>query len=63
VEAMQILDKHYKLFALSTVDNESFGRTLAGPLKGVKFDGIYTAENIGTYKPNPKNHHYCLNHI
>jgi len=40
VAAMQVLGKHYKLFALRNVDNESFGRTLAGPLKGVKFNGI-----------------------
>jgi 2-haloalkanoic acid dehalogenase type II len=63
VAAMQVLGKHHKLFALSNVDNESFGRTLAGPLKGVKFDGIYTAQTIGSYKPNPDNYNYCISHI
>jgi FMN phosphatase YigB (HAD superfamily) len=63
VAAMQALGMHYKLFALSNVDNESFGRTLAGPLKVVKFNGIYTAQMIGSYKPNPNNHNYCLSHI
>lgn len=63
VAAMQSLGKRYKIFALSNVDNESFGRTLAGPLKGVKFDGIYTAQEIGSYKPDPKNYKYCLEHI
>ncbi|EPE32811.1 HAD-like protein [Glarea lozoyensis ATCC 20868] len=63
VAGMQTLSKYYKLFALSNVDNESFGRTLAGPLKGVKFDGIYTAQDIGSYKPDPKNYKYCLEHI
>lgn len=63
VAAMQSLGKRYKIFALSNVDNESFKRTLAGPLKGVEFDGIYTAQDIGSYKPNPKNYRYCLEHI
>ena len=63
VAAMQVLGKHYKLFALSNVDNESFGRTLAGPLKGIKFDSIFTAQMMGLYKPNPNNYHYCLSHI
>lgn len=63
VAAMQALGKHYKPFALSNVDNEPFARTLAGPLKGVKFDGIYTAQMIGSYKPNPSNYNYCISHI
>ncbi|KIW38298.1 haloacid dehalogenase, type II [Exophiala oligosperma] len=63
VEAMKVLAKHYKLFVLSNVDNESFGRTLAGPLKGVHWDGIYTAEQIGSYKPNPRNYEYVVNKL
>ncbi|KIW51687.1 hypothetical protein PV05_10385 [Exophiala xenobiotica] len=60
---MKVLAKHYKLFVLSNVDNESFGRTLAGPLKGVHWDGIYTAELIGSYKPNPRNYNYVVERL
>lgn len=44
VAAMKVLKKHYRLAPLSNVDRESFSRTLAGPLKGVEFDAIYTAQ-------------------
>jgi 2-haloalkanoic acid dehalogenase type II len=63
VAAMQILGKYYKLAPLSNVDKASFNRTLTGPLKGVKFDAIYVAEDIGTYKPNLNNFHYLIDHV
>ncbi|TVY84407.1 hypothetical protein LSUE1_G000449 [Lachnellula suecica] len=62
VAAMQVLGQHYKLVVLSNVDKASFSRTLAGPLKGVKFDGIYTAEDIGSYKPDLRNFKYMVEH-
>jgi 2-haloalkanoic acid dehalogenase type II len=63
VAAMQILQKHYKLIVLSNVDHSSFSRTLSGPLKGVKFDAIYTAEDIGSYKPDLRNFEYLFEHV
>lgn len=63
VDAMKRLGKHYKLIPLSNVDQESFSGTLAGPLKGVNFDAIYTAQDIGSYKPDIKNFHYLLEHV
>lgn len=63
VEAMQRLAKHFKLMPLSNVDRQSFGQSLAGPLKGVHFDAIYVAEDIGSYKPDLKNFHYLLEHV
>jgi 2-haloalkanoic acid dehalogenase type II len=60
VAAMQSLSKHYKLVVLSNVDKASFSRTLEGPLKGVKFDAIYTAEDIGSYKPDMRNFDYLV---
>ncbi|KAH8587131.1 S-2-haloacid dehalogenase [Bisporella sp. PMI_857] len=62
VAAMQYLAKHYKLVVLSNVDKASFSQTLSGPLAGVKFDAIYTAEDIGSYKPNVKNFAYLVEH-
>ncbi|TKA66759.1 hypothetical protein B0A55_09650 [Friedmanniomyces simplex] len=63
VEAIQRLGKHYKLIPLTNVDNKSFAQTLSGALKGCDFDAIYTAEDIGSYKPDPRNFHYLLDHL
>lgn len=60
VSAMQLLSKHYKLVVLSNVDKTSFSHTLSGPLAGVKFDAVYTAEDIGSYKPDPRNFQYLV---
>lgn len=45
---------------LSNIDNETIARTQNGPLSGVKFDAVYTAEMIGSYKPDLKNFEYLL---
>ena len=44
------LKQHYKLVILSNVDNTSFAG--ANARLGVAFDAIYTAEDIGSYKPD-----------
>ncbi|PTB65496.1 HAD-like protein [Trichoderma citrinoviride] len=62
VAAMQTLGKYYKLIALSNVDKASFKNTLENGLRGVEFDAIYVAEDIGTYKPNPNNFNYLVQH-
>lgn len=63
VAAVQALGKRYKLVALSNAAHATFGRTLAGPLQGVRFDGVYLAEDIGSYKPDPRNFEYLLAHV
>lgn len=63
VAAMKTLAKHFRLIPLSNVDHQSFSGTLAGPLKGVEFDAIYTAQDIGSYKPDLRNFHYLLEHV
>lgn len=60
VDALQRLQKHYKLVVLSNVDEESFKSTNAGPLGGVKFDRVITAQEIGSYKPDLRNFEYML---
>lgn len=62
VDALQRLAKHYKLIVLSNVDMDAFSQTLAKGLKGVHFDAIYTAEDIGSYKPDPRNFEYLVQH-
>lgn len=63
VDALHRLQKFYKLIPLSNCDRSSFSATLAGPLKGVNFDAIYLAEDIGSYKPNRKNFDYMVEHV
>lgn len=62
VEALAYLDRHYeKLVILSNVDRESFAGT--NKLLKVRFGEIYTAENIGSYKPALRNFEYMVEHL
>jgi len=59
VEALATLKKYYKLVVLSNVDNHSFN-TFTRPLlephgEGTIFDLVMTAQDIGSYKPDPQN--------
>jgi 2-haloalkanoic acid dehalogenase type II len=58
VDALRELKKHFQLVILSNVDNESFSYSNAR--LGVAFDAIYTAEDIGSYKPAAANFDYML---
>ncbi|OAP60167.1 haloacid dehalogenase, type II [Fonsecaea erecta] len=60
VDALQRLSRHYKLVVLSNVDRESFSASNAGPLGGVRFDKIITAQDVGSYKPDLRNFEYML---
>jgi len=57
-DALQYLKEFYKLVILSNVDNESF--SFSNKKLGVAFDAIYTAEDIGAYKPAGTNFDYML---
>lgn len=57
-EALKYLKQHYKLVILSNVDNESFAHS--NKRVGVAFDAVFTAEDIGSYKPSPRNFEYML---
>ncbi|KAF6831832.1 haloalkanoic acid [Colletotrichum musicola] len=63
VEALRRLGKHYKLVVLSNVDRESFAGTNSGPLEGVRFDLIVTAQDVGSYKPDQKNFQHMLRKV
>jgi 2-haloacid dehalogenase len=60
-EALQYLHRHYKLVILSNVDRLSF-RSSNVRLK-VKFDAIYTAQDIESYKPSDRNFAYMLERL
>ena len=51
--ALRRLQQRYRLIILSNVDRASFARS--NRRLGVTFDLILTAEDIGSYKPNPAN--------
>lgn len=57
-EALTYLKKHYRLAVLTNTDNVSFSSSRAR--LGVHFDGVYTAEDIGSYKPADRNFDYML---
>ena len=59
--ALQYLKRYYKLVILSNVDRVSF-RASNLRLK-VDFDAIYTAQDIGSYKPSDRNFEYLLRRL
>ena len=56
--ALQYLKRHYKLVILSNVDNESFAGS--NQKLQIDFDAVYTAEDVGSYKPSDRNFEYML---
>lgn len=61
VGALQYLKKYYKLVILSNVDNESFKGSNDRLI--VEFDAIYSAEDVGSYKPSDRNFDYMLDKL
>ncbi len=60
-DALRILKRHYKLVILSNVHRD--GIAASNRKLGVEFDAIYTAEDIGSYKPADTNFEYLLAHL
>ena len=60
-DALEYLAQHYRLVILSNVDNESF--TYSNSKLRVPFDAVITAEDIGSYKPSPRNFQYMLDKL
>lgn len=59
--ALQYLKKYYKLIILSNVDNKTFH--YSNEKLQVEFDAIYSAEDIGAYKPADANFDYMKKHL
>ena len=60
-QALDYLRRYYKLVILSNVDRVSFAAS--NRRLGVEFDAVYTAQDIGSYKPNPANFQYMLDRL
>jgi len=59
--ALAYLKRHFRLVILSNVDRASIARSIAR--LGVDFDAVFTAQDIGAYKPSPRNFDYLLAHV
>jgi 2-haloalkanoic acid dehalogenase type II len=59
--ALASLARHYRLAILSNVDRDSFSRS--NERLGVEFDWIFTADDIGSYKPDPRNFEHMLREL
>jgi 2-haloacid dehalogenase len=59
--ALSYLKRHFKLVILSNVDRASFATS--NKKLGITFDAVYTAEDVGCYKPDPRNFDYLIEHV
>jgi len=60
-DALRYLKTRYSLVILSNVNRE--GIAASQRKLGVEFDAVYTAEDIGAYKPSAENFEYLLQHL
>jgi 2-haloacid dehalogenase len=61
VGALQYLRRFYRIAVLSNVDNATFAESLK--VLGVEFDAVFTAEDVGLYKPDRRFFEYMLNAV
>jgi 2-haloalkanoic acid dehalogenase type II len=59
--ALRELGSRFRLVILSNVDRASFAAS--NVRLETDFDAVYTAEDIGSYKPDPRNFQYLLDHL
>ena len=59
--ALGYLKQHFRLFTLTNCDQKSYEGS--NHKLGRPFDAIYTAEEIGTYKPNVNNFRYLMDRL
>ena len=60
-DALRELQRHYRLVVLSNVHRDGFAAS--NRKLGVEFDAVYTAEDVGAYKPSSANFEYLLAHL
>jgi 2-haloalkanoic acid dehalogenase type II len=60
-DALRILKQHFKLVILSNVNRDGFAAS--NRKLGVEFDAIYTAQDVGSYKPNAANFDYLTQQL
>lgn len=60
-DALRLLKQSFKLVILSNVNRDGFDAS--NKKLGVQFDAIYTAQDVGSYKPSPNNFNYLVENI
>ncbi len=60
-DALRVLQRHFRLVILSNVHRD--GIAASSRKLGVELDAVYTAEDIGSYKPADANFEYLLAHV
>jgi len=60
-DALRYLKKRYRLVILSNVNRDGFAAS--NRKLGIEFDAIYTAEDIGSYKPDPANFEFLVRRL
>lgn len=60
-DALRALKRRYRLAVLSNVHRDGFAAS--NRKLGVEFDAVYTAEDVGSYKPDDANFEYLLAHL
>ncbi len=60
-DSLRKLARRYKLVILSNIDNQGFADS--NSKLGVTFDAIYTAEMVGSYKPDDRNFEFMLTQL
>jgi 2-haloalkanoic acid dehalogenase type II len=60
-EALRYLARHFRLVILSNVNRTGFAAS--NRKLGIAFDAVYTAEDIGNYKPAIENFNYLLTRL
>ena len=60
-DALRLLKQHFKLVILSNVHKEGFAAS--NKKLGVTFDAIYTAEDVGSYKPDLANFEFMISKL
>lgn len=58
VASLNALQKKFKLVILSNIDDDLFAQS--NKLLEISFDRIFTAQQIGSYKPNSNNFKYAI---
>ncbi len=61
VEGLRALTRHYDLVILSNIDDELFA--LSAEHLQVEFAHVITAQQVGSYKPNPRNFEVALERV
>ncbi|WP_137932999.1 haloacid dehalogenase type II [Mesorhizobium comanense] len=60
-EALAYLKQHFRLVVISNIDSQSFAAS--NRKLGVSFDAVYTAEDIGSYKPDSGNFRFLFERL